>query len=71
MSSRPVGFNVDGREPGRVYASSGTQPGMRPNISGNLINGEPGLFTVQVYNYDPTTPIEFEITGLQNDPPPE
>ena len=39
------GFNVYGREPGKVYATSGTQPGLHPNVSGDLINGEPGLFT--------------------------
>jgi hypothetical protein len=66
-----VGFNVYGREPGKVYAQGAPQPGMNPNVTGDLVSSFDGWYVVQVYNYDPTTAVDFEISGVANDPPPE
>jgi uncharacterized cupredoxin-like copper-binding protein len=56
-----VGFNVYGPQRGKVYATGGAQPGMEPNVSGNLISGDAGTYLVQVYNYDPDQAIDFTI----------
>jgi hypothetical protein len=56
---RNVGFRVYGPTPGKVYLTSGAQPGLTPNVSGDLISPEPGVYLVQVYNYDPRTTVYF------------
>jgi hypothetical protein len=63
---RNVGFKVYGPTPGKVYVTSGAQPGLVPNHSGDLVSAEPGLYLVQVYNADPRVPIGFTVwaTGL-------
>ena len=63
-----VGFKVFGPQAGRTYATGGAQPGLRPNVAGNLISTEPGPYTIQVYNFDPTTPIEYELGLASNRP---
>ncbi len=58
-----VGFRVYGPSLGYVYATSGVQPGLAFNISGDLNSGESGEYIVQVFNYSPNTPIDFTISG--------
>ena len=59
-----VGFRIYGPAQGYVYGTSGIQPGLTSNISGNLTSGETGEYIVQVYNYNPNTPIDFDIWGV-------
>jgi hypothetical protein len=61
-----VGFRVYGPTPGKVYLTSGAQPGLTPNVSGDLVSAEPGVYLIQVYNYDPRTPVDLVIwaTGV-------
>src|SRR5262249_44402515 len=63
-----VGFKVFGPQAGKTYASGGAQPNLRPNVSGNLISADPGAYQIEVYNYDPSTPIDYELTVLANRP---
>ena len=63
---RNVGFKVYGPQSGKVYAVSGAQPGLVPNLSGDLVSPDPGVYLVQVYSYDPRVSVEFAVwaTGL-------
>lgn len=63
---RSAGFKVYGPTPGKIYARSGAQPGLVPNLSADLQSAEPGVYLIQVYNYHPTASISFDIwtTGL-------
>jgi hypothetical protein len=63
---RNVGFRVYGPTPGKVYLTSGAQPGLTPNVSGDLVSPEPGVYLIQVYNFDPSTTLHFTIwaTGV-------
>jgi hypothetical protein len=45
-----AGFHVYGPDATKVYATGGVQQGLTPNISGDLIDGDAAVFTVQVYN---------------------
>jgi hypothetical protein len=58
---RNVGFKVYGPTPGKVYLTGGTQPGLVPNLSGDLISSEPGVYLVQVYNFDPHVSVDYTI----------
>ncbi len=58
---RNVGFRVY-RPPDKVYVEGGAQPGLRPNVSGNLIGRDPGTYTVEVFNRDATVAIDYEVT---------
>ena len=60
-----VGFHVYGPVSGNVYATGGAQPGMSPNVSGNLISTDRGHYVVQVCNYDPSVPISYAIALVQ------
>ena len=59
-----IGFNAYGPN-GDLYAWSGQQPGMSPNLVGNLISMDKGTYIVQIYNYS-DRPMDFTlgITGL-------
>jgi hypothetical protein len=61
-----AGFRVYGPQLGRIYLTSGLQPGLIPNVTGDLVSEDPGVYLVQVYNYTPTVPVAFRIwvTGL-------
>jgi hypothetical protein len=61
-----AGFRVYGPQRGRVYLTSGLQPGLVPNVTGDLVSEDAGVYLVQVYNYAPTVPVAFRIwvTGL-------
>jgi L-fuconolactonase len=63
-----AGFKVFGPKADRTYVTGGAQPGLRPNVSGNLISTDPGSYTIQVYNYDPNTPIDYELSLASNRP---
>ncbi|HEY3108278.1 MAG TPA: amidohydrolase family protein [Chloroflexota bacterium] len=63
-----TGFKVFGPQAGRVYVTGGAQPGLRPNVAANLISADPGPYTIQVYNYDPITPIDYELSVAGNRP---
>src|SRR5262245_10717415 len=41
-----AGFKVFGPQAGRTYATGGAQPGLRPNVSANLISADPGTYTI-------------------------
>jgi len=57
-----VGFKVYGPVKDKVYAESGTQQGLIPNVTGNLISKDPGTYTVQIFNYNPDVPIDYELS---------
>jgi hypothetical protein len=61
-----AGFRVYGPQRGRVYLTSGLQPGLVPNVTADLVSEDAGVYLVQVYNYAPTVPVAFRIwvTGL-------
>src|SRR5581483_6313053 len=56
---KSAGFKVLGPNPGHEYARGGVQKGMSPNVSGNVISREPGTYVIQVFNFNPSTPIGF------------
>jgi hypothetical protein len=56
-----AGFRVYGPQRGRTYLTSGLQPGLVPNVTGDLVSQDAGVYVVQVYNYTPTVPIAFSI----------
>ena len=56
---KSAGFKVLGPNPGHEYACGGVQKGMSPNVSGNVISREPGTYVIQVFNFNPSTPIGF------------
>jgi hypothetical protein len=53
-------FRLYGPRQGHVYATGGAQRGLRPNVVGDLLVGEPGTYLVQVFNTNPT-PVEYRI----------
>ena len=70
-----AGFNLYGPQSDRLQVQGGAQPGLNPNISGNLIQADPnaaGTYIVQVYNWDPGAAIDFTLsaTGLPPQPAP-
>ncbi|HZQ99311.1 MAG TPA: hypothetical protein VFC93_10905 [Chloroflexota bacterium] len=65
-----AGFNIYGPTPGKNYGSGGAQKGLNPNVSGDLISNEGGTYTIQVYNYNPQTPISFTLTTSNLPPQP-
>ena len=58
-----AGFRVYGPRAGWVYATSGVQPGLTPNVSGDMLGDETGEYLIQVYDVDVLTPIDFVIWG--------
>jgi len=59
-----VGFKVYGPQSGKIYAIGGAQPGLRPNVSANLISGDPGRYFIQIYNFDRSVVIDYDLTVL-------
>jgi hypothetical protein len=57
-----AGFKVYGPVKDKVYVESGSQPGLVPNVTGNLISKDAGTYTVQVYNYNPDVAIDYELS---------
>jgi hypothetical protein len=53
-------FRVYGPRQGNVYVTGGQQRGLRPNVAGDLLVGEPGTYVVQVSNTNPM-PISYRI----------
>jgi hypothetical protein len=53
-------FRVYGPRQGHVYVTGGTQRGLRPNVTGDLLVGEPGTYIVQLFN-NSATPVEYRI----------
>ena len=49
------------RPNGSLYGTAGSQRGLRPNVSANLIDGTSGRYTVAVYNYNRFVPIAYQI----------
>lgn len=66
---RNAGFKVYDPD-GRLIAEGGPQPGLRPNVSANVIATRDGTYLVQVHNYDPNVAIEYRIELILNPPPP-
>jgi hypothetical protein len=64
-----AGFNLYGPDPTKLYGKGGPQHTHRPNVSGDFSSVDPGIYTIQVYNYDPSIPIDFEISGTQGAAP--
>lgn len=58
---RAAGFRVFGPNPNRDYGRGGVQRGHVPNVSGDVVDGEPGQYFVQVYNFNPGTHIGFAL----------
>jgi len=50
-----VGIKVYGPTPGKEYASAGALKDATPNASADLSTSEPGIYTIQVFNYVPNT----------------
>lgn len=58
---RNVNFRVYGPTAARVYARSGTQPGLSPNVTGDLPPSESGTYLVQLFNANPGTAVDYKI----------
>lgn len=59
---RNAGFRVYGPQAGKLYATGGAQPGLYPSVAANLSSREPGVYTIQVYNYNPGVTMEYELS---------
>jgi Cu-Zn family superoxide dismutase len=47
---------------GSVQIAGGSQQGLRPNVSANLVSRTKGRHVIQVYNYNQYIPIDFELS---------
>lgn len=56
-----AGFKLYGPQKDKVYVQGGSQLGLVPNVTGNLISIDPGTYVVQVYNYNPDVAIDYEL----------
>lgn len=56
-----VSFRVYGPTVGKVYARSGVQPGLTPNITADMPTAEAGTYLVQLSNANRDTPVEYRI----------
>jgi hypothetical protein len=65
-----AGFRVYGPQPDKLHVTGGDQPGLVPNVSANLISGDAGTYTVEVYNYDPQRPVSYRLSLVKAPPPP-
>jgi hypothetical protein len=68
-----AGMKIFGPRANKEYLTGGQQPGVRPNVSGNVISQDPndrGVYTIQLYNYDWNVPIDFTIEVQGVTPPP-
>jgi hypothetical protein len=62
-----AGFIVYGPG-GEEVVRGGAQPGMRPNVSANVITTKPGRYVVQVQNYDPGRAINYRLEVVAGRP---
>jgi hypothetical protein len=63
-----AGFVVYGPG-GEEIVRGGAQPGLRPNVSADVIHTRRGPYLVQVHNYHPSRPISYRVE-LRAAPPP-
>ncbi|HEY3079989.1 MAG TPA: hypothetical protein VGM69_08785, partial [Chloroflexota bacterium] len=56
-----AGFEVYGPD-GALVVRGGAEPGMTPNVSANVISKVPGTYLVQVYNYHPAIPLDYQLS---------
>jgi hypothetical protein len=56
---------------GELVVKGGAQPGLTPNVLANVITRTPGRYLVKVYNYNPTTAIDYEASITTAPPPAE
>jgi hypothetical protein len=56
---------------GELVVKGGDQPGLTPNVLANVISRRPGRYVVKVYNYHPTSAIDYEASIATAPPPPE
>jgi hypothetical protein len=56
-----AGFKVYGPERGKEYLQSEADTGRTPNQRGSLWVTQGGVYIVQVYNYNPDTPIDYQL----------
>src|SRR5438105_4215906 len=64
-----AGFKVFGPQKDKVYAVGGAQPGLRPNVSANLISKDRGTYQLHVYNYDPQQELDYELSVVRRSAP--
>ena len=57
-----AGFKVYGPQAGKIYVNGGFQKDLNPNLQANIINREPGLYVIQLYNYHPSVSLTFDIS---------
>jgi hypothetical protein len=55
---------------GALVVKGGDQPGLTPNVLANVISRLPGRYVVKVFNYHPTSSIQYE-ASITTAPPPE
>jgi hypothetical protein len=65
-----AGFEVYGPD-GALVVRGGAEPGMTPNVSANVISKVPGTYLVQVYNYHPAIPLDYQLSLVTGPPPSE
>jgi plastocyanin len=62
-----VGFRVY-VPTGSLQITGGIQPTLNPDVSANLISRTRGLHTIQVYDYDRSIPIDYQLTIFRGPP---
>ena len=65
-----AGFEVYGPD-GALVVRGGAEPGLTPNVSANVISKVPGTYLVQVYNYHPAIPLDYQLSLVTGPPPSE
>jgi hypothetical protein len=68
-----VGMKIFGPRPNKEYVNGGQTPGVRPNVSGNVISQDPndrGWYTVQLYNWDLNAAVDYTIAAQGAAVPP-
>ena len=65
-----AGFEVYGPD-GSLVVRGGAEPGLTPNVSANVISKVPGTYLVQVYNYHPAIPLDYQLSLVTGPPPSE
>jgi hypothetical protein len=71
LGETKAGFKVYGPVKDKVYVIGGVQPGLQPNVTGNLISLDPGTYVVQVFNYNPGVAIDYTISLIAGPRPGE
>ena len=66
--ARAAGFKIYGPQKDKIYVTGEYRNKKVPNVSGDLITKEAGMYLVQVYNFSPDTAVDYEVSLVPNPP---